>query len=115
MVTKTIWISYDLGVGGDYESLYAWFDNNGAIECGNSLAYMKFDIANDDDELLLETLKKSISENVEINAKSRIYIIRRLVKGDDSKVVGKFIFGKRKGNPWDGFGNKENLTVNDGE
>lgn len=37
MVTKTIWISYDLGVGGDYEGLYAWLDNNEATECGDSL------------------------------------------------------------------------------
>lgn len=33
---QLIWISYDLGVSGDYENLYAWLDDHGAKECGQS-------------------------------------------------------------------------------
>ena len=36
MKTSTIWISYDLGVRGDYEGLYAWLDSHGAKECGDT-------------------------------------------------------------------------------
>ena len=35
---KFIWLSYDLGIGGDYESLYSWLDNHEAKECGDSVA-----------------------------------------------------------------------------
>ena len=34
MTRSTIWISYDLGVRGDYENLYSWLDTHGAKECG---------------------------------------------------------------------------------
>jgi hypothetical protein len=33
-----MWMSYDLGVKGDYEGLYAWLDDHEAKECGNSVA-----------------------------------------------------------------------------
>jgi hypothetical protein len=39
---KTIWISFDLGVKGDYEQLYAWLDNHGAKECGPNLATLRY-------------------------------------------------------------------------
>lgn len=32
MPTRTIWISYDLGVQGDYEGLYGWLDTHKARE-----------------------------------------------------------------------------------
>ncbi len=45
---KTIWLSYDLGVKGDYEGLYAWLDDHGAIECGESVAFFNFEIKNEE-------------------------------------------------------------------
>lgn len=44
MMKKTIWLSYDFGVKGDYESLYAWLDNHGAKECGNNSAALEYDV-----------------------------------------------------------------------
>lgn len=41
-VKSAIWLSYDLGVNGDYEGMYAWLDNHGAKECGGSVAYLQF-------------------------------------------------------------------------
>ena len=35
-----VWMSYDLGVSGDYEGLYAWLDDHNAKECGNSVAWV---------------------------------------------------------------------------
>lgn len=112
---KIIWISYDLGIGGDYEGLYTWLDNNKAIECGDSLACLKFSISHDNDDELIQKVKQEILSNVKTDAKSRIYIIRRVVDNGRSKVSGKFICGKRKGNPWDGYGNKDDLTNDDSE
>ena len=115
MITKTIWISYDLGVGGDYEGLYAWLDNRGAIECGDSLACINLTIEKEDDNLLITKLKTSMSEHIKIDSKSRVYVIRRVVDDAVAKVKGRFIFGSRKGNPWEGFGSKQEVNSDDGE
>ena len=37
-----VWMSYNLGVTGDYEGLYAWLDEHNAKECGNSVAWFSF-------------------------------------------------------------------------
>ncbi len=95
---KTIWLSYDLGVKGDYEGLYEWLDDNGAKECGDSLAFFNYDIENEEE--LINKLKDDISKSVEINKRDRIYVIWR----KKSKTKGKFIFGRRKANPWEGYG-----------
>jgi hypothetical protein len=42
VTTSTVWISYDLGVRGDYESIYSWLDAHGAKECGDSLAVLTY-------------------------------------------------------------------------
>jgi hypothetical protein len=93
-----VWVSFDLGVKGDYEGMYAWLDSMGAKECGDSLACFWFEHESSD---LLKDLKKDLSDNVELDEnKSRVYIIR-LVKG---KMKGSFIFGRRHNPPWAGFG-----------
>lgn len=33
---SAIWISYDFGVREDYEGIYTWLDEHGAIECGDT-------------------------------------------------------------------------------
>ena len=38
MAKQVIWISFDLGIRGDYENLYAWLDEHGAKECGDNFA-----------------------------------------------------------------------------
>jgi hypothetical protein len=99
---KPIWISFDLGVRGDYEGLYTWLDSKGAVECGSSFAFFSYDASGD----MIESLKKEIEENVELNKKARIYIIYRDPK--TKKTKGKFIFGTRKAPPWTGYAGVEN-------
>jgi len=92
-----VWVSFDLGVKGDYEGMYAWLDSQGAKECGDSLACFWYEHGKDD---LLKRLKKEINENVELDErKSRVYVIR-LVGG---KMKGTFIFGGRRNPPWAGY------------
>lgn len=92
-----VWVSFDLGVKGDYEGMYAWLDSKGAKECGDGLACFWFEHASND---LLEDMKKDLDDNVELDEKkSRVYVIR-LVKG---KMKGSFIFGRRRNPPWAGF------------
>jgi len=42
-----MWMSYDLGVKGDYEGLYAWLDDHDAKECGNSVAFLRYEYSAD--------------------------------------------------------------------
>ena len=94
-----VWMSYDLGVTGDYESLYAWLDEHNAKECGNSVAWFSFSHAGD----VLASLKAEIENAVSLNRRSRIYVIYR----DNGETKGRFIIGGRKSPPWDGFGMHE--------
>ena len=66
-----IWLSYDLGVNGDYEGMYAWLGNHGAKECSGSVAYLQF--SHDGD--LPASLKRDIEHVVVLNKRSRIYVI----------------------------------------
>ena len=96
---KTIWLSYDLGVSGDYEGLYSWLENHGAKECGSSVAYLKnFEFEGD----LLEFLKADVGETVTLNKRSRLYVIFK----DADRVQGRYLMGKRKAPPWAGFGDQ---------
>jgi len=98
MMKHFVWISFDLGVKGDYEGMYAWLDSKGAKECGDSLACLRYEHESND---LLEDVKKDLNANVEFDEKkSRVYVIR-LVKG---KMKGSFIFGRRRNPPCAGFG-----------
>ena len=31
-----IWLSFDLGISGDYEGMYAWLDDKNAQECARA-------------------------------------------------------------------------------
>lgn len=95
---STVWISYDLGVRGDYEGLFAWLDDHEAKECGDSIALLKCSHSGD----LIEWIRSELRSAVEINKKARIYVIYR--DRSTNKNKGKFIFGKRKAAAWVGFG-----------
>jgi len=97
---KTIWLSYDLGVKGDYPSLYAWLDNHGANECGDSLAVLQYEVA--DGEILPNKVKQDLEAAINFGKADRVYVIWRK---DDEKVSGRFIIGNRKAAPWKGYGN----------
>jgi len=86
--TKRYWLSFDLGLRGDYEELYAWLDRHKARECGDNVATFtskrsRAEIARE----LAETLAKG---------NPRLYII-------DRQNGGKFLLGKRKVAAWTGY------------
>lgn len=96
---RTIWISYDLGVKGDYEGLYAWLDNHGARECGNNVATFPYHFQ----ENAIEELKDDLLGSVDLDKHDRIYVIWR----ENGKMKGQFLSGKRKAAPWSGYGSQE--------
>jgi hypothetical protein len=98
---RAIWISYDFGVRGDYEGIYAWLDEHGAIECGDSMAFLKYECSGD----LIEAIKKDIKDSVDVKKKTRIYVIWR--DTSTKKMKGRFIFGTRKSPPWTGYASCE--------
>lgn len=96
------WISFDLGLQGDYEQLYAWLDRQdykergdqrGANECGDNVATFVSDKSR-------EQIEKELKTRLSGQRKPRIYIIT-------TKDGGKFVFGKRKLPPWKGYAEVE--------
>lgn len=92
------WLSFDLGLQGDYDSLYGWLDQQGARECGDSVATFK---SKKTREQIANELKGLFDEK----KKPRIYLVS-MQKG------GKFLFGKRKRAPWTGYAD---VSVSSGE
>jgi hypothetical protein len=82
------WVAFDLGLQGDYDSLYGWLDQQRAVECGDSVATFKSKKTRDQ---IAAELKLLLDEN----KKPRIYLV--------SKSGGKFLMGKRKRSPWTGY------------
>lgn len=90
-----IWISYDLGIKGDYPSLYTWLDEHKAKECGDSLAFLNYEYKAD----LFGELKKDLENVIDLKNGDRLYVI---FKGEDN-YIGKFLRGSRKSTPWAGY------------
>ncbi len=84
------WLSYDLGLRGNYDLLYEWLDSIGARECGTSVATFQTDFSVSEIEL---ELKRLLDEN------ARIYLIRK----DGHVLRGGFILGKRRKSSWTGY------------
>jgi hypothetical protein len=101
---KGIWISYDFGLKGDYSGLFTWLDNHKAVECGNGLAFFKYENANSssDTKELINTISSDLKEHVTLSKSDRLYIIWK--DGLTSNVKGEFISGSRKQSPWEGYG-----------
>ena len=97
---SAIWISYDLGVRGDYESLYAWLDDHDAQECGDSLAFLNFQHGGS----LIASVKREIKKSIQNTKNARIYLIYH--DSDTKKIKGTFLFGGRKAPPWAGYGSQ---------
>jgi len=93
--THWIWISFDLGVKGDYEGIYKWLDEHKARECGDSLAGLNYEHSGD----LIDDLRTDLQKSIEFTTKSRVYVIRLL----DGKMKGRFIVGGRRMAPWSGY------------
>jgi hypothetical protein len=96
MATQTtkIWISYDLGINGDYQSLYTWLDTHKARECGDSMAILKdYKYSGDLVAYVLKDLKKA----VKFRKTDRVYLICT------KPIYARFIIGGRKRSPWIGY------------
>jgi hypothetical protein len=89
------WLSFDLGLRGNYEGLYEWLDNLNAKECGDSVATF---VSDKNTEIIRKELSRIVDE------KSRIYLISRITAKGQTHTVGKFIIGRRKAAPWVGYG-----------
>src|SRR4051812_39530662 len=99
--TSAVWISYDLGVRGDYEGLYTWLDEHDARECGESLAFINYRYSGD----LRDSLTTALTEAIETDKRTRLYVIYK--DRETNKIKGRFVCGGRKSAPWDGFAGKE--------
>ena len=99
---KFVVLSFDLGIDGDYENMYAWLDDHDAKECGENVAWFRFEDS-DKEGSFEQSLKSSLEETIEFSDRSRVYILHR----SDGKIRGKFIVGRRKKRaPWTGFGRR---------
>lgn len=95
MPLQGIWLTFDLGVRGDYDSLYKWLDSRQAKDCGDNVAYVKFQF----EANLIDELTTSLLSEIKTTPASRFYVIGRW----DEKFRGKFIVGHRKPPVWAGF------------
>lgn len=108
-----IWLSYDLGIQGDYNHMYAWLDNHGAIECGDSFAYVKYSIPKEvDDDSFLNMLKRDLEKSISFKPGDRVYVVR--YSSEKDSYMGRFIIGKRRAAPWDGYGDNKGDDTEDG-
>jgi hypothetical protein len=93
----TVWMSFDLGVEGDYEGLYEWLAVHEARECGDSLAHFPYPFRKD----LVRELTADLKRKVKLGRRNRVYLIFADGKGS---VRGKFIVGGRRCPHWEGYG-----------
>ena len=107
MTTNTIWISYDLGVRGDYEGLYLWLDEHKAKECGDSVAVLSYRYTGE----LLDHLKADLKESVATDKRTRIYVIWR--DRSTKSVRGRFVFGGRRSAAWAGYALTDTTTTDE--
>jgi hypothetical protein len=104
---SSIWISYDLGVRGDYPSLYAWLDEKGAKECGDSVAFLQYNHSGD----IEGSLRSEIGAAITTDKRTRIYVVYR--DRTANKNRGSFIFGGRRAAPWTGFSSNSEGTTDE--
>ena len=90
------WLSFDLGLRGDYQPLYAWLDQQEAKECGEGVATFCSNMSRDE-------IADKLSELFDDEKNARVYIITKA-------LGGRFILGKRKSPPWKGYGEVESDT-----
>jgi hypothetical protein len=107
MPKRAVWMSYDLGIQGDYQSLYKWLDTQNAKECGDSLALFNFEYSHS----LKDELKDVLTQDVSFGKSDRIYIVYRDELRNISK--GVFLFGGRREAPWTGHAEKDSGAIDE--
>lgn len=104
---RTYWLSYDLGVGGDYEHLYQWLDDHDALSCGDSVAYFRYTTRKRDID---KALSDDLINQVNLKPGNILYIIRKV---DTGEIRGRFLYGKRKAAPWVGYGSQPSGSMDE--
>jgi hypothetical protein len=94
---QTVWLSYDLGIDGDYSSLYKFLDKHKAKECGDSIAFFKYTYSKN--KTLIKNIAEDLSKVVKFRDTDRLYLIFTR----ERKTVGTFFKGGRKRPPWEGY------------
>ena len=94
----TFWLSYDLGLKGDYNSFYKWLDRQKAKECGDSIAVFEYLCLTNNPK---EEIKYSLEKEISFNKSDTVYLIWK--DENLSSFKGSFIIGHRKSAPWDGY------------
>ncbi len=105
---KAFWVSYDLGLKGDYTGMYKFLDTLKAKECGDSMAYFNLPLGNNGD--YAQVINDKLKEQVTLSVSDRVYLI---YLDDNKKVKGKFLSGSRKRAPWEGYSTSESQTEED--
>ena len=106
-IKKAFWLSYDLGIKGDYTGLYTFLDSVKAKECGDSVAFFQKDYGSN----FLDSLTKELKKYVKVAKTDRIYVV--YIETSTSKAKGKFLFGARKRAPWEGYSTQGTSTEED--
>ncbi len=83
------WISFDLGLMGNYNRVYEWLDSLDAQECGPGVATILSTKTRDQLAAEIGRIFKGVP-------RARAYIITM-------KQGGRFVAGGRKAAPWEGF------------
>lgn len=104
---QSIWISYDLGIKGDYPNLYRWLDSKKAKECGNSIAYFSFEFETN----IADELKAELSKNIDFKSGDRVYLITTKLVDGKLTTIGQFVIGNRKASPWEGYAPTEDNST----
>lgn len=107
---KAVWLSYDLGLTGNYSQLFQWLDSKGAIECGDSLAFFHVE---SDAEDIKALIRKELTYVLGENSGARIYVIWR--DSINNTVKGAYLFGSRKAPPWAGYAVKASSAADEDE
>lgn len=102
---KTIFISYDFGLKGDYEGLFKWLDENEAEERGYGIGVIK-EYAYDEniiktDNDFFKFIKDELTQRIKVGSSDRLYMIWNSLESD--KIKAGFLFGKHKQSPWTGY------------
>ena len=107
---KSFWLSYDLGLKGDYKGLYTFLDSVEAKECGDSVAFFKKDYSDN----FFEELKSDLKNVANLSSTDRIYVVCTYVSSNNTREAkGRFLFGGRKRSPWEGYAIKDSTVEED--
>src|SRR6266545_7942924 len=83
------WLSFDLGLRGEYDKLFGWLDRQQAKECGDNVATFRSEKTRSD-------IAKEVLALLDREKHPRIYLV-------DRKRGGKWICGSRQVAPWTGY------------